>query len=281
LESLTFYPASIEREFATKSNGDLEGGSVGALLRSNRGFEKRSGGDWSSERETIAVVIPKALRDLVTRSTGKPQRAIPWPRARWRATFPETLLFQRLPTLLDRSTIRTLCLRADASIDAATDAFLAAMVWGYGEVGYGAWRVKQAFHDPDAGKKLHDVAAALNSDGPEAAYSLMGAGSRLHRIGPAFGSKFLFFADSGIHTRRALILDRLVAQWLRLNTDFRANPVPWAPDTYRAYLDQMHEWAAVLNVEPETLELAMFQEMAPTGSQWAEGQSQNGRRAKR
>jgi hypothetical protein len=133
--------------------------------------------------------------------------------------------------------------------------------------------VKQAFQAPDTGKKLHEVATVLARDGPTAAYHLMSGAGRLPRIGPAFGSKFLFFADSGIHQRRALILDMLVGKWLRRNTDFHPNPVPWDPTTYSAYLDHMHEWAAALDVQPEALELAMFQEMAPSTSQWRGGAS--------
>lgn len=98
----------------------------------------------------------------------------------------------------------------------------------------------------------------------------MAGASRLNRIGPAFGTKFLYFADSGRHDRRALILDKLVAEWLRLNTTFRVNPVPWAPASYDAYLDQMHEWAEGLEVEPDAVELAIFQEMSESGgNQWA------------
>ena len=59
-----------------------------------------------------------------------------------------------------------------------------------------------------------------------------------------------------------------MAKWLRLNTAFRVNPVPWAPSRYDAYLDQMHEWAEDLEVEPDAVELAIFQEMSEIG-QWA------------
>jgi hypothetical protein len=143
------------------------------------------------------------------------------------------------------------------------------MAWGYGNVGYGAWRVAEAFKDHEPGRKLLDVVVVLDNDGPKAAYRLMSGTSRLHRIGPAFGTKFLYFADSGRHDLRALILDRLVAEWLRINTAFRVNPVPWAPATYDAYLDQMHEWAEDLKVEPDAVELAIFQEMSEgEGGQW-------------
>ena len=150
------------------------------------------------------------------------------------------------------------------------DAFLAAMAWGYGNVGYGPWRVAQALEDPQAAVKVLQVATALHEEGALAAYSLMATECRLNRIGPAFGTKFLYFADSGCHAHRALILDRLVADWLNAHTTPPVNPVPWSLSTYEAYLDRMHCWAAALGVKPDALELAMFSDMAEArGNQWA------------
>lgn len=224
--------------------------------------------EWSLAMHHHLMRAPKSLRELLERRSGQVQQGIAWPRDRWDHAFPAQSVFSALPPTLDRERVRRACAKAGASEDAATDGFLATMAWGYGNVGYGAWRVAQAFKDRDPGRKLLDVVVALRSAGPQAAYRLMAGPSRLHRIGPAFGTKFLYFADSRRHNRRALILDRLVAEWLRLNTTFRVNPVPWAPSRYDAYLDQMHEWAEDLEVEPDAVELAIFQEMSESG-QWA------------
>lgn len=214
--------------------------------------------------------VPKSLAELLDRRRGQTQQAIAWPRDRWKVAFPTQSVFSTLPPTLDRQRVRRACVEAGASENAATKAFLATMAWGYGNVGYGAWRVAQALRDRYAGRKLLDVAIALTGDGPQAAYRLMAGASRLHRIGPAFGTKFLYFADSGSHARHALILDALVAEWLRRNTNFRVHPVPWAPARYNAYLDQMHDWAAALRVEPDAVELAIFQEMSQRGgNQWS------------
>src|SRR5688500_14427167 len=98
----------------------------------------------------------------------------------------------------------------------------------------------------------------------------MAGASRLDGIRPAFGTKYLEFASLRRHGARVLILDRLGADWLRVNTDFRVNPVPWAPARYGAYLDQMHDWAESLEVEVDAIELAIFQEMSEGRSnQWA------------
>ena len=179
------------------------------------------------------MLVPKSLQELLDRRGGQPQQGIPWPRDRWDHAFPKQAVFSTLPPTLDRERVRRACAGAGASKDSAIAAFLATMAWGYGNVGYGAWRVAQAFKDRDPGRKLLDVAVVLNSDGPQAAYRLMAGASRLHRIGLSFGTKFLYFADSGRHARRALILDALIAEWLRLNTAFRVNPLLWAPKRYR------------------------------------------------
>ena len=214
---------------------------------------------------------PKRLRELLKRRSGQVQKRIAWPRDRWSRVFPGRLVFRVLPPTLDRDRIRRTCATAGASVHAATNAFLATMDWGYGNVGYGAWRVAQAFKDRDAGRKLLKVVRVLNDSGPHAAYRLMAGPSRLNRIGPAFGTKF-HFADSGRHKRHALILDRLVAEWLSRNACFRVNPVAWAPPVYDAYLVQIHEWADDLEVEPDAVELAVFQEMSESGGgQWASG----------
>jgi hypothetical protein len=216
------------------------------------------------------VRVPKRLRELLDRRGGQVQQDISWPTDRWVEAFPAQSVFTTLPPKIGRDHVRRACAEAEASEEAASDAFLATMAWGYGNVGYGTWRVARAFRDRAPGRKLLDVVTVLNSDGPQAAYRLMAGASRLHGIGPAFGTKFLYFADRSRHDRWALILDRLVADWLRVNTNFRVNPIPWAPARYDAYLDQMHDWAQGLEVEVDAVELAIFQEMSEGRSnQWA------------
>lgn len=214
--------------------------------------------------------VPHSLADLIDRRRGQEQQAISWPQGRWKRACSSHAVLGNLPPTLDRKRVRLESANAGTSESAAMNAFLATMVWGYGNVGYGAWRVTQALKDGDAGRKLLDVVTALNSDGPEAAYRLMAGASRLHRIGPAFGTKFLYFADLGIHLRRALILDALVAEWLGRNTNFRVDPVPWAPAKYGEYLEKMHDWAHALTMDPDAVELAIFQEMSDRdGNQWS------------
>jgi hypothetical protein len=102
-----------------------------------------------------------SLSKLLDRRGDQVQQGIAWPRDRWKNAFPAQSVFSTLPDTLDREQVRRACAEAGASEDAARKAFLATMAWGYFKVGYGPWRVKQAFEDDDAGRKLHDVAVVL------------------------------------------------------------------------------------------------------------------------
>ena len=96
----------------------------------------------------MTVGVPPAVRLLVEswRAAGSPtQPAMPWNRERWNAWNPRHhSTLAALPDALDRP------YRAAASVstptsspEAAEGAFVATMVWGYGEVGYGAFRVNR------------------------------------------------------------------------------------------------------------------------------------------
>src|SRR5678815_3289242 len=113
------------------------------------------------------------LRALVCRRRPQPQGRIAWPRDRWDLALPGQSICRTLPATLNRQQVRRACAKAGTSERSAKNAFLVTMAWGFGNVGYGPWRVAQAFKDRDAGRKLLDVAVVLNSDGPQAAYRLM------------------------------------------------------------------------------------------------------------
>jgi hypothetical protein len=87
----------------------------------------------------------------------------------------------------------------------------------------------------------------------------------MHGLGPAFGTKFLFFQN-----REALILDDLLARWFRGVTGVNLRPTVWNTNLYETYLTAMHDWAADANVEPASIEQAAFQLVSDgRGNQWA------------
>jgi hypothetical protein len=219
-------------------------------------------------------VVPSQLQLSVDqwRSAGSPpQPGIAWPRDRWIGSFPiHEHHLQELPELLDRQAIRTACLQVGESGDAAEFAFIAAMAWGYGNVGYGPFRTNRILTArSDAAARLATVAATLKEAGAIAAYEKLSNECALRWLGPAFGTKFIYFCPQG-PGGPALILDRLVSRWLNREANERLNPATWSSATYRRYLQQVWEWAPTLGCRPDEVELCIFRTMAQEiGGQWS------------
>jgi hypothetical protein len=224
------------------------------------------------------AVVPLPVLQVVDawRGAGSPrQEGMAWPRQRWTDHFPaQASTFADLPDHLTRSVVRRACLRAAESPAEAERAFLAVMAWGYGKVGYGPFRVRRLLDaSPNAAAHLQAAADELVRGGPVEAYARLGAhgAARLAGLGPAFGTKFLYFC-SATGRRPALILDRLVARWLRDHTDLALNEARWSVSTYADYLDAMFRWAEELRIGADELEVCIFSQQAKVaGSQWAHG----------
>jgi hypothetical protein len=177
-----------------------------------------------------------------------------------------------LPDRLTRPVVWGACQRSAESPAEAKRAFLVVMAWGYGRVGYGPFRVRRLLAAaPEAGAEFQAAACELREAGPVAAYARLGdhGVARVARLGPAFGTKFLYFC-SPPGGQPALILDRLMARWLRDNTGLALNEIRWSVPTYRQYLTSMYGWAGELAVAADELEMCIFCEQATlAGSQWA------------
>jgi hypothetical protein len=206
------------------------------------------------------------LLDAHAVSGNRRQRPIPWPRGRWLSWLPQhSDVIERLPSSLDRTAVRSTA-ESPTTGDQALAGFLAAMIWGFGNSGYGPWRVCQALAGrPDLPIVLLEAAKAAAVDAV-AAYAVVAA-HRPPRIGPAFATKYLYFCvpeSSG----SPLILDRLVAGWLREHAGFHINPVPWSAPTYRRYLGLIRTWASELHTSPALVEELIFRDTA--GGQWSD-----------
>ncbi len=142
-------------------------------------------------------------------------------------------------------------------------ALLVTMAWGYGRLGYGPFRVQRILATtPDAGERLQRAACELLDRGPVPAYRRLGdhGRSELPFLGPAFGTKFLYFClPPG---RGALILDQVVANWLRAQAGLSLNQVRWSSQTYARYLGTMAGWADQLSVTADELETCIFNDQA-------------------
>lgn len=208
--------------------------------------------------------VPMAVRMLVERRDAidaLERQALPCALDRWREQFP--LYVGALDHLSDPATrrhVRTACAEAATSEEAAAAAFVAVMTWGYGTVGYGRYRTSRMLQSGGP-RRLHDAAIALCEIGVGHAYRRLSDGGRdrIAGLGPAFGTKFLYFVQPLDGRPRALILDRVVASWLGQYASIRLDPWRWDWPTYERYIMTVAEWASTLGCEPDLLELLLFE----------------------
>lgn len=223
----------------------------------------------------FARPVPEALRELVQRwdtAGRRPQRPTAWSLRPWQAALPEHREYlASLPNPIDRFAVIDLCRGAQDHPTAAARGFIAAMVWGYGRVGYGPYRTARVLaENAEAGDRLAEVARRAMRDGGPAAFEWF-AEHRLRGLGVAFGTKYLFFCAAASDRAPAPVLDRLVQGWLVRNAGWSMR-LDWRVDDYRAYVAAVVAWAAELGVEPADVEYVMFADAAasdPT-SQWSE-----------
>jgi hypothetical protein len=218
--------------------------------------------------------MPNSVRRVVHEwlEAGRPaQPPITWPRDRWLADFPaNATALARLPDRLDRATVRAVGADAAKSPERAVDAFLTVMAWGYGDsVGYGRFRTGRILEPHDAPARLQAVARCVVYENAIAGYRALATTSRLAGLGPAFGTKLLYFWQPADARPRALIFDAFVAGWLEREAGLRMDAVQWSVAAYGRYLSKMHEWAVGLGIEPDEVEMCIFRaEASRRGSQW-------------
>lgn len=195
---------------------------------------------------------PASVLELVEswRRDGSPQRhPFEWNKASWQSLFPEYRELWdngpgQIPSLIDRAWLKRFCARQlhDSQVDSA---FMAVMIWGYGKTGYGPYRTRRIMKsDPHAIPHLAAVANALAERGPVAAYEALSGAHRVKYLGPAFGTKLLTSWPQPRRQPQGLILDSVIADWLRGHTKFDFRQTAWRPLEYAEYLSVMYEWAA-------------------------------------
>ena len=262
--------ASLEHvlEFINSLPGHGQAGPVRARPRPDTGAPFAPGS---------ILPAPEALRRLIGPAGSHARRiqpGIPWPRDRWKKDFPEHgELLDSLPDLLDREGVRRVAKDAHLDPNHAVAAFVVVMLWGFGNVGYGPFRTRRILDDtPDSAGRLHAVAVALHDEGAEAAYRLFERDAKLKWLGPAFGTKFLYFAQPRGTDPQSLIHDALVSAWLAREAGINLPSLLWDTASYTTYLGLIRHWADEIGCDPEDIEYAIFQTMADErGSQWANG----------
>lgn len=217
--------------------------------------------------------LPEALRRAHRHweARGRPaQAATLWAGGAWTAEFPEHWAFlEGLINPITREGVEAVCRHASESEEAALEGFLAAMVWGHGNRGYGPYRTRRILRvTPDAPGRLQEAALRARRDGGPAAFAWM-ASNRLTWLGVAFATKYLFFCAAYGSAAPAPVLDSLVQRWLATRAGWSLS-LKWNVADYAAYVQSLVGWAEELEVTAGEVEYLMFEEEASRDlrSQW-------------
>ena len=116
--------------------------------------------------------------------------------------------------------------------------FVAAMIWGYGGVGYGPHRVglmlkSASQREGSVGQFVQDLKKESREKESGAYEFLANRVNRLDRLGPSFGSKLAYFSTPN---HDSPILDSVVAAWIHEHEGrwlFDANK--WSTSQYESY----------------------------------------------
>lgn len=214
-----------------------------------------------------SVNIPDRLVSLVRGDEGRRvvQPAIEFSPDRWIERAPDYAdVIAELPPQLDRTSVREFCDRQPLDDSGALGIFIASQIWGYGRVGYGPFRLSEALAAPTLATTLSSSRALLGEARPVDAFRELCVRHELPWVGTAFGTKFLHFADPN---GSALILDSVVAGWLKEHAGLNFRCLR-SEQEYATWLELAVAWADETGTTPERIELLVFSDGLPEGSQW-------------
>ena len=139
---------------------------------------------------------------------------------------------------------------------------------GVGTVG----RLDAVALDPTGAAKILREAGQLSVTDPEAAFARLRPGRRnvVSYLGPAFFTKYLYFAGAGDANHRSLILDARVATALNERCGWKTlhRKGPWPALTYERYCNLLTDWACEAKTDNRTvaadeLERWLFEPKSP------------------
>lgn len=178
----------------------------------------------------------------------------------WTKAFPEDSKFiANLPDEINREEVRRICTAKKYSI---REKFLSVMIWGYGDRGYGPYRVTQMLNQEHAEDVLRKVLEICQESDPKIAYEFL-RNNRIRLLGPSYSTKFMTFC-----TPRAIgapIYDSLIAKWIDTfaEKDFSSvskSAENWNVKTYSEYWDWIKEHSDKLECFPDEIELVLFRD---------------------
>jgi hypothetical protein len=206
----------------------------------------------------------------------------------WKAAVPDAVrcwpdVLDTLPTSSRSTETRTLrlvsrsdvfSLAAEASEPwSALSAYVVVAAWGAGMSARGRVRSLRSLTSAAAvgkleavGRNLMEAADLARSGSVVAAYAALHGrgpdegGLRVTHLGPAYGTKVLYFAayENRADGLPALILDSRVATGLGWLTKTEWPTDGWTSGEYRAYLELAVHWAYLWGSEPDIVERVLF-----------------------
>lgn len=178
----------------------------------------------------------------------------------WIKAFPEESKFiSSLPDEIDRVAVRKVC---DSRKFSIREKFLAVMIWGYGDRGYGPYRVSKMLSQGHSEKVLEHVYDLAYSKEPKLAYVYL-MENRINTLGPSYASKFITFCTP--REISAPIYDSLIALWIDKYaksefSNLSTGTLKWSIKTYSFYCDWIEEHSKKLDCFPDDVELVLFRD---------------------
>ena len=190
------------------------------------------------------------------------QEGFDWSSSRpnWMKAFPSDSQFiSELPNSIDRTHVRNMC---NSEIYGIREKFLNVMIWGYGDRGYGPYRVTQMLREGNALPALSEVYGLCQSGRPKDAYQYL-KNNRIRNLGPSFGSKFMNFCTP--REIGAPIFDSLISFWIKAHAteEFSGCPTSsenWNLKTYSTYWQWIKDHSELINCFPDQVELVLFRD---------------------
>ncbi|MGP5071076.1 8-oxoguanine DNA glycosylase OGG fold protein [Arthrobacter rhombi] len=158
---------------------------------------------------------------------------------------------------------------ADPTAEKAMELLIGALAWGLGlRASRLTARLDALAGSKDAAERLLAAWICVREEQPaDEAYKILTTErgtARIPWLGPAFSTKFLYFAQGLNQKPRHLILDKVIATKLRPFAWPDSPTTAWWPSTYAKYCTLMGNWALQASdrtgreVSPDEIELTVF-----------------------
>ena len=207
-----------------------------------------------------------------------PHNSATWQLKPWVNVFPDkteflTQLHMQNLGSIDRTLIKSI-VRNSFLTSNVVDGFLATMIWGYSNNSTGPYRTSKIINQKDFESNVsNSYDYLLKSNTKKAFDTLITNGPKY--LGPAFGTKYLYFAAPKSLLPAPVILDSLISEALATWGNFHIDSQKASSNDYLEYINYMAQEAENLGMDSECLEMIMFTEQSKLkeNSSWSNRQS--------